>query len=361
MKSKAIPLQKLLPLAFFIVSGCSPQGLWEQRVEDAFASVPCPVADEARFGDSYYSGPLIDTHFHIPHIPDSPAQPLDSFDTSKPLLGRNIHVSDLACTLEQEGTDKVFAFFPVWPEIDSRFPLEVAKRTMEQHPDLFVPFLMPPGPDDVPPTADADTLDEMLSDMPGLFEGYGEIGLYELGSRRKAGDYPPDAPIFLEIYPVAREHQLMVYLHPGWGHEDSLERVLAKHPEIDFIVHGEQIESEIGNLITKYPNVYFTVNDLYGDQYLLNTRENKESFLAALEDYGPLLEKDLANWKGLIEEHPDRFMWGTDRGDAVWTFDREVGRTLVDYGRAFIGRLDPSVQERFAYRNAERLLPITED
>ena len=131
----------------------------------------------------------------------------------------------------------------------------------------------------------------MLDDRPGLFQGYGEIGLYELGTRRKASDYPPDAPIFLEIYPVAREHNLMVYLHPGSGHEDSLERVLAAHPEINLIVHGEQIEPVIGSLMDKYPNVYFTVNDLYGDQYLLNTRETKQSFLAALTDFEPCLRR----------------------------------------------------------------------
>ena len=105
----------------------------------------------------------------------------------------------------------------------------------------------------------------------------------------------------------------------------------------------------------------FEDTSLYGDQYLLNTRETKQSFLAALADFEPLLEKDLAAWKELIEEHPDRFVWGTDRGDAVWTFDREVGRTLVDYGRAFIGRLDPGVQAKFAYQNAETLISKARD
>ena len=359
--SDRLLLRFLMLMATVVAVGCSQPGVWEQRVEDAFAAPDCPAVQTRTVDPSYYSGPLIDTHFHIPHIPDSPARPLDSLHNSKPLLGRNVYLGDLVCTLEHEGTAKVFAFFPVWPEIDSRFALEVASRTMQLHPELFAPFLMPPGPDDVPPTADADTFSGMLAYTPGLFQGYGEIGLYELGRRRKASDYPPDAPILLEIYSIVREHDLIVYLHPGWGHEDGLERVLAEHPDIDFIVHGEQIEPVIGNLMAEYANVYFTVNNLYGDQYLLNTRESKESFLAALGDYEPLIETDLANWMRLIEEHPDRFLWGTDRGDAVWTFDREVGRTLADYGRAFIGRLDPAVQERFAYGNAQRLVSRASD
>ena len=257
-------LLALLALGTVVASGCSQRSIWEERVEAAFAASDCPPAEERVFDGSYYSGPLIDTHFHIPHIPDSPERPLDSLSNSKPLLGGNVYAGDLVCTLEHEGTNKVFAFFPVWPNVDSRFALEVANRTMREYPDVFVPFLMPPGPDDVPPTADADTFRQMLEDRPGLFQGYGEIGLYELGARRKGSDYPPDAPIFLEIYPVVASHNLMVYLHPGWGHEDSLERVLAANPETNFIVHGEQIEPEIGDLMKRYPNVYFTVNDLYG-------------------------------------------------------------------------------------------------
>ena len=154
-----------------------------------------------------------------------------------------------------------------------------------------------------------------------------------------------------------REHDLIVYFHPGPGQQINLANALRDNPDISFIVHGEGIENEVGALMAQYPNIYFTVSDLYGDQYLLHPGENTTSFLAALDDYAPLLEQDLATWKGLIESHPDQFVWGTDRGGiAVWTFDIEVGKKLVDYARAFIGRLDPAVQERFAYRNAESVL-----
>ena len=50
-------------------------------------------------------------------------------------------------------------------------------------------------------------------------------------------------------------------------------------------------------------------------------------------------------------------MWGTDRGgQAVWTYDMRVSLRLVAYARAFIGGLDPDVQEQFAYGNAARLV-----
>ena len=149
----------------------------------------------------------------------------------------------------------------------------------------------------------------------------------------------------------------MVYLHPGHNQSDKLANSLAANPDITFIVHGDQIVNDIGDLIERYPNIYYTVDALYGDQYLLRPEETIDSFLAATSDYKPLLAADLVKWKSIIEEHPDRFMWGTDRGgSAVWTYDLQVSLRLVDYGRAFIGGLDPDVQERFAYMNAARLL-----
>ena len=85
-------------------------------------------------------------------------------------------------------------------------------------------------------------------------------------------------------------------------------------------------------------------------------------FLSKTNNYAPLLEIDLGDWKEVIEAHADRFMWGTDRGGIViWAWDLEVGLRLTDYARAFIGQLDPDVQELFAYRNAERLLSNTAD
>jgi hypothetical protein len=95
------------------------------------------------------------------------------------LLGENISVDEMACALITDGSTKAFAFFPVFPHIEWQ-QLEVARRTMERYPDLYVPFIMPPGPHDVPPTVDGASLTRMLAQAPGLFAGYGEIGLYDI-------------------------------------------------------------------------------------------------------------------------------------------------------------------------------------
>ncbi|MBI4407906.1 MAG: amidohydrolase family protein [Candidatus Kerfeldbacteria bacterium] len=300
----------------------------------------------------YYTGPLIDTHLHIPSPEDS--------DNGNPVLWQDLSLKDIACTLKQEGTESAFAFFPIY--VGS--PLDefylAAERAQAKYPDLFVRFINPPGNQSGVPTVTANRLKKLLKDHDGLFQGYGEIALY--GHDGEAvNPYHPNAEIFLEIYTVANKRQMLVYFHPGVDQLDSFAEVLAQYPNINFVVHGEQIEQEVGDLMDVYPNIYFTVNDLYGDQYLLHQNETSAGFLEKTEDYETLLQQDLATWQAVIEAHPNQFLWGTDRGGvAAWTLNKKVGRRIADYGRAFIARLDPAVQENFAYKNAQALIDSTD-
>ncbi|MBI4392314.1 MAG: hypothetical protein HY556_00755 [Euryarchaeota archaeon] len=326
---------------------------WNRRINASFAPVDCPRPPRREYNDTYYKGPLIDTHMHIPHLPDSPIGEPVPDEKMHPIAGVNVRMGEIACLLKWEGTKSAVSFFPVFPHIDWQ-SLEVVNRTMSLYPDLFIPFIMAPAANDDPPTVDEGPLRGMLEVHPGLFRGYGEIGLY---SRSEGGrDLRPDDPILKRVYLVLREHKLVAYLHPGDGHAASLDAVLTENPDLNLIVHGDQIAPAIGALMDAHDNVFFTANDLYGDQYLLHQRENATTFLEKTKDFGPMLRKDWDDWKAIIEAHPDQFMWGTDRGGvAVWTYDHAVGDRLSDYGRAFIGGLDPAVQERFAFKNAERL------
>ncbi len=341
--------------------------VWQQRIDAAFKPSNCKQVSGPKYGSLYYTGSLIDTHYHIPDLPDyPPGETNGEADPVFPSLGENIKITDIVCTLGQEGTKKVFAFFPVFPEISEQL-LEVANKTMQLYPKKFVPFIMPPDNDNDPdgfPTVNAKVLREMLNVYPNLFRGYGEIGLYE--RKDGAAELPPDSTRLKEIYPVIREHELVVYFHLGEGQKDSFEKVLEQNPDINFIFHGDQLIDyeggrqnleDIGEIIGNYPNVFYTVDELYGDEWMIRPDKTKEEFLAYLEDHDALIREDLDTWKGIIERHPDQFMWGTDRSpQVVWSHDPEVGQALANYGRAFIARLDPAVQEKFAYKNAERLL-----
>ncbi len=317
----------------------------------AVAAASCVYPGTQGKVTDYYTGPLIDTHLHIPSPEDS--------NNGNPVLWQDMSMKDIACTLKYEGTQSAFSFFPVY--VNS--PLDefylAAERAQAKYPDVFVRFINPPGNQNGVPTVTANRLKKLLQGHAGLFQGYGEIALY--GHDGEAvNPYQPNAQIFQDIYPVLRKRQMLVYYHPGVDQLDSFAEVLAQNPDINYIVHGEQIEQQIGDLMSDYPNIYFTVNDLYGDQYLLHQNETSAGFLEKTEDYETLLQQDLATWQAVIEAHPDQFLWGTDRGGvAAWTLNKKVGWRISDYGRAFIARLDPAVQENFAYQNAQALIDST--
>ncbi len=343
--------------------------IWAEKIDAAFEPVDCPTSTRV-LSDAHYKGSMIDTHIHIPAIPELPFGSGDS-ENDRPVLGENVSMADFVCMMDYENTKKVFAFFPVYDPIKT--PLtEVVKKTMEKYSDRFVPFIMPPDRDDSAdgfPTVDAKTLQDMLTPYPNLFKGYGEIGLYERGDHggpKGAPELPPDSQRLLDIYPIVRNHKLIVYFHLGRGQQESFEQVLEQNPDINFIWHGDQLipyDDGVQNLkfieeiLSGHKNVYYGVDELYGDVWLIRPETTKEKFLEHFKDSESLLKKDLATWKGFIERHPDQVLWGTDRGvGPTWSIDPEVAITLNTYTRAFIGRLHPSVQEKFAYKNAEKLL-----
>jgi uncharacterized protein Veg len=84
----------------------------------------------------------------------------------------------------------------------------------------------------------------------------------------------------------------------------------------------------------------------------------KEELLPYVKSkFDSTLKQDIARHKNMIEMYPDRFLMETDRQHRVH-FDKEMSALLDEYSRAFIGRLDPSVQEKFAHKNAKALLEL---
>lgn len=343
----------------------SPDG-WERRINNAFKSSECLLQPPPKLDSTYYQGRLVDAHFHPPSLPDGPiGEPIDQPPNDQTLLGVNITYDEIVCTLKNDGTSgRVYAYFPVYPNILDQ-SLQVVKMAMERYPDVFIPFVMPPDNDGSPagyPTVDVTALQEMLSRYPGLFKGYGEIGLY----KRQGGAAAlfPDSQRLLDIYPVVRQHNLVVMFHLGEGMADAYEKVIKANPDINFIFHGDQlIESTndrqdlsvIDGLLARNPNLFYGVDELWGDVFILRPEVGKEKFLAHFKNPEPLLQQDVETWKAFIERHPDQVVWDTDRGVLRWSLDIEVSRALTSYGRAFIARLDPAVQEKYAYKNAERL------
>ncbi len=352
---------------------------WQHRVDAAFSTAECPPSPDLTYPDGHYQGKLIDTHMHMPQLPDTPLgfeagereiegfaesgysdrddfdKPLEGFPfvDQIPVAGNNITMNDVACTLQADGTAGGFSYFSVFTSQPDN-TLEIAHIAADRYPGLFVPFVSPPGEVNGVTTVGGARLEEMLSAYPGVFKGLGEMRFNASG--RLPSDVLSNAALRSTL-PVVQERGMMVYMHPDDGQTENLAQLFADNPDITFIAHGDQTQDHIGFLMDRYPNVYYTIDALLGDQYLLHPEETAAGFLSKSDDYPRMLGYDLAFWKETIEAHPDRFMWGTDRGGVVlWGWDLAVSRRLADYARAFIGRLDPDVQEKFAYKNAERLI-----
>ena len=209
--------------------------VWKQRIDAAMTSSYCPPVTKVEYPSSYYQGPLIDSHYHLPSLPDSlPGEEegeeeiykqyyghnyVDEDDgeeedegenglDEEPYLGKDIKISEIVCTLQHEGTTRNFAFFPFYSEEISPYMLEIVKRTEEQYPDLFTPFTDMPNVPEVPGITSmkaGQMLEQTISVSPGLFQGWGENSTYVLNNG--AGrELPPDSAVLQEIYPVIKKN-----------------------------------------------------------------------------------------------------------------------------------------------------------
>lgn len=327
----------------------------EQQKQQEVAEQPCNLVPLTRqFSNTpYYTGPLIDDHFHMPQMREISNNP------QAPVLDKDVSKHDVICLFNKERIKNVFAFYGI-PSDLKESALQSVREIEQESPGTIIHFLELvsfPGYPIVP-----QQVEETLSANEGLFKGYGEISLYlDFYSNVK-----PNDPTMRELYKIAEKHHLIVMMHPVEGQQQATEEVLRDYPNVRFLFHGAEHLSSANmffdTFLDKYPNAYYSVDttllgeDSYG-RPLLDDAMGKQDFINQFKQgWQSTLSKKVAFWKSKIEKHPDQFLWGTDRGHYVWHYDPEVESWLEEYGRAFIGQLDPAVQEKYAYKNAERLL-----
>ncbi len=322
---KPIHILILVALVIIIIAGYlaytwnNPNsGKWERRINAALEPSTCPEVKQVALPASYYQGPLIDTHLHIPPLDDDFFGDIDVFEDrprgvdsdlydtvaakDNPLLGRTVTIDEIACALQQEGTSKAFAFFPVFPDIAVPM-VETADRIMSRYPDLFLPFIQASGNEIA--TVEGDVLQQLLDLKPNLFAGFGETG----DSPTEPINPPPDSPIYTGNWQVVQDNDLLVYFHPSPDHHLQLDRTLKAFPNVTFIVHGDFVRPHIDQLLASNPNLYFTANDIFDEATPLFRFGDKEVFMQTMEqDWDMLLAQAVRDYKQLIEKYPDRFM-----------------------------------------------------
>ena len=297
----------------------------------------------------HYDGPLFDAHFHMPSLIDfSKIEGLgvdrDTNSITDPVLGKDVSLDKILCNFDKEKVKGAIGFV-VGAEQLLEETLEIAESMKEESSGKINLFLMPV-------MFSTEGLESIEKSNKGLFKGYGEMAFYD----QYYANAPPDSPVVMETYKVAEKHNLIVMIHPGRNQKSNIGNVLQKNPNVNFLLHGFEIENDIVDLMDKYPNVYFSIDSavLYAMQGLF--MGSKEQFVSRFEqEFDVNMNRAVNKWKSAVEKHPDRFMWGSDRG-LPWHYDEDVSILFEEFGRAFIGKLDPSVQEKFAYENAEELI-----
>ena len=297
--------------------------------------------------DEYYTGPLIDSHMHFPTVFEVPTFIFNSLGFQQfATLGKDITVDELICSMDK-GNIKSLIGFHLTQSFNTGQIIDTANKIDKRHPGRVHHFIMPSP--FLSPIFPPNDLDSILKSNPGLFKGYGELGFY-LEPLLK---YSPDDEILLQTYDVAEKHNLIVMIHPDGHQKYDLKRAFENNPNVIFFIHGGESEHYIQELM-EYPNVFYSLDANLFDNFY--AAKDKEEFLPELRrNFYTRLNGNVNKWKTIIEDHPDRFTWGMDRA-LIWHYDEEVVGLLEEFSRAFIGKLSPEVQEKFAYQNAERML-----
>lgn len=297
--------------------------------------------------DEYYTGPLIDSHVHFPTAFEVPTFISSSLGFQQfAALGKDITIDELICSMDR-GNIKSLIGFHLTQSFSVGQTIDAANKIEKRHPGRVHHFIMPSP--FLSPIFQPNELGNILKSNPGLFKGYGELGFY-LEPLQK---YSPDDDILLQTYGVAEEHNLIVMIHPDGHQKYNIKRAFESNPNVIFFIHGGESEHYVKELI-EYPNIFYSLDANLFDNFY--TAESKEEFTSYFRgNFDNIVDLAVNNWKDNIEENPDKFTWGMDRA-LTWHFDEEVVGLLEEFARAFIGKLDIEVQEKFAYKNAERML-----
>ncbi|MFC1920176.1 amidohydrolase family protein [Chloroflexota bacterium] len=294
-----------------------------------------PVSSEE--GTGYYDGPLFDTHLHTRNILES-----NSADILLDYLDRN--VVDWAICFNTFPSSKISGFMPIVRTLENRVIMLRGGTTI--HTGDFTEselrqYMQPRGP----------------------LWGFGEIGLW----RDEYQDVTFDSPQMQSIFQLANEVKGIVMIHMSdvyWGRpteSSEIEPSLIKYPDAIFLFHNIHTFHVVDQLMAKYPNVYFTLD--FCSSFFEGTGvsikaddTNAEEYLAMINQTGTsyIVQRNLQDLSYRIQKYPDRIFWGTDFSEA-WHFDESVTALIIDISRQFIGRLPVDIQEKYAYKNAQRV------
>jgi len=316
---------------------------------------PCNLPTNARAYnvEPYYTGPWIDSHVHMPVSSQIVSTVADQAGLlNMAAFDDELNIDYLICLFDSEGITKTIGFYLAPTPVFSS-SIRMVKNIEERYPGKIVAFYMPtPLPSYNPPPAEVQ---EIIDENKELFHGIGEVkfAYYTIPNDK------PEDPQYLKLYQIANDGKLVVMMHPAVDHKDEVESFLKRYPQAIFFLHGES-EAWVFDLMEKYSNLYFQIG--HEIHTFGTTREHiqraftKEEWLTYFKPrFQESLDAEVQKWKPIIAKHPDRLTVGTDRW-YPWHFDADAGALMEEFERSFLGQFEPEVQEKLAWKNAEKLL-----
>jgi predicted TIM-barrel fold metal-dependent hydrolase len=198
-----------------------------------------------------------------------------------------------------------------------------------------------------------DHVRRMLKWYPDFWAGIGEVmARHDDLTALTYGETPRADHVALDpIYELAAENDLPVGVHSNIGsvwlrepiYIHEMENAVKRHPETRFIWNHAGISRRI-----KVPTI---TKEL---RRMLRTYENLwvDISWVVFEDYVAPQGKPSPEWVALIEEFPDRFMFGTDKVARWGNLPEEVMKYYVLYDA-----LKPETAKMVARDNFLRVLP----
>lgn len=183
----------------------------------------------------------------------------------------------------------------------------------------------------------------------GKVRGFGELHISNLSGPRPANAFertiPMDSPVVRRIYEIANAHGAFVQIHTNKDPAtiDDILRLAAAYPRTTTIVSHclpRGLPADMRRLFLGAPNV---MCELSGGGF---THGLERTFSR---------EGIRSGWLALVEEFPDRVMFGTDPCCGLL---RQYDTIVEAMRTKVLAAMRPQTLEMVAYRNAQRLLGL---
>ena len=280
--------------------------------------------------------------------------------------------------LRRNGVNFMIAFFSIEldPAEEEDLDIMYAKQFTSMAPGRVVPFFSLGLPaEETKPLVGEQLTNRYRETLAAIQEQAGEDFIKGFGEiEQYAWNIQPNDPKMLQLFDLAAENNLAVMFHPAVGQSSEVKKVLERYSRTTFLIHMfpedlSRDREQYINLLKTHQNLYFSVDVDHmmfdGQTGLLYKYEDDEVKTAArkfIANYDQnernLLNTALERYRPLIEAVPDKVMWGTE-GGTDYVYEPEVYDRMIKFTRLFIGELKPEVQEKFAYRNAEKLIEMS--